>query len=129
MPTDITGIVINGDNGSKRDQSPDITSGWYEGITYYMYWSNGNQVKNFNIRDVFACKHTTTTTIAGYAATCTKDGLTDGKKCTECGEMVTAQVVIPAAHSFTDGICGVCGAEQYMDIYFRNERCEVPLQA
>ena len=40
-------------------------------------------------------KHTEET-ITGYAATCTNDGLTDGKKCSECGEILVAQEVIQA---------------------------------
>ena len=35
-------------------------------------------------------------TVAGYAATCTEDGLTDGVKCSICGEIITVQEVIPA---------------------------------
>ena len=41
--------------------------------------------------------------IPGKAATCTETGLTDGKKCSVCGEILTAQEVIPAlGHSFTN---------------------------
>ncbi len=38
----------------------------------------------------------TEVTIAGKAATCTASGLTDGTKCSVCGEILTAQTVIPA---------------------------------
>ena len=34
--------------------------------------------------------------VAGKAATCTEAGLTDGVKCSVCGEFTTAQTVIPA---------------------------------
>ncbi len=63
--------------------------------------------------------------IPGTAATCTEPGLTDGEKCTVCGEIITEQVEIPAAHTIevipgtaatctesglTDGEkCSVCG--------------------
>ena len=41
--------------------------------------------------------------IPGKAATCTESGLTDGKKCIVCGEILVAQSVIDATgHSFTD---------------------------
>ena len=53
--------------------------------------------------------------VPGYAATCTEDGLTDGKKCSTCGEVLTAQTVIPALghideapHDYT---CDSCGAD------------------
>jgi len=39
-------------------------------------------------------------TVAGKAATCTEDGLTDGKACTVCGEVVIAQKPIPAGHKW-----------------------------
>jgi len=35
-------------------------------------------------------------TVAGKAATCTETGLTDGEKCSVCGETLTAQETIPA---------------------------------
>ncbi len=60
--------------------------------------------------DVYTCKndanHTYTVTIdklghteetiPGKAATCTEDGLTEGTKCSVCGEILKAQEVIPA---------------------------------
>lgn len=64
-------------------------------------------------------------TVPGKAATCTEDGLTDGKKCAICGEVLIAQDVIPAkGHSYTSEVttqatctssgieaftCSVCG--------------------
>lgn len=44
-----------------------------------------------------ATGHThTEVTISGYAATCTETGLTDGVKCSACGEILTAQETINA---------------------------------
>lgn len=37
------------------------------------------------------CRHSNTEVVRGYAATCSKTGLTDGKKCSDCGEILTAQ--------------------------------------
>ena len=55
-------------------------------------------------RDV-ACLHTNTTTIPGYAATCTEPGLTDGQKCTneKCGhDVVKQQPIDPLGHAWGD---------------------------
>ena len=65
-------------------------------------------------------------TVSGYAATCTATGLTDGIKCSVCGEWITPQETIPAkghtaqtvkgkaatctATGLSDGSkCSVCG--------------------
>ena len=45
------------------------------------------------IRDV-DCKHTKTETLKAVSATCTKDGLTEGKKCAKCGEILVAQKTV-----------------------------------
>ncbi len=48
-------------------------------------------------------------TVAGTSATCTETGITEGKICSVCTEIIVAQEEIPAAgHIFTDGVC-VCG--------------------
>ena len=60
--------------------------------------------------DTVAALGHTEETVAGKAPTCTETGLTDGVVCTVCGEIVTAQEVIPVAgHSYVDGVCTVCG--------------------
>ena len=73
--------------------------------------------KNCNYKDYQfklndnVCLHLELETIAGTPATCTSEGLTDGKKCTKCGEVVVEQQIIPATddHSFIDGVCEICG--------------------
>lgn len=42
------------------------------------------------------CTHVNTEILTGYAATCTKTGLTDGVKCLDCGEMILPQSEIKA---------------------------------
>ena len=87
----------------------------------------------------------TEVTDPAVAATCTTDGLTEGKHCSECGVVLVAQEVIPAAghsfryedqgdgthltacdncdhaaaepHTFTDGSCTACGAAEHIHIY------------
>ena len=50
------------------------------------------------LRDV-SCKHPRTETVKGHSATCTTDGLSDGEKCLDCGEMAIKQTVIKAGHT------------------------------
>lgn len=45
---------------------------------------------------VVPCEHTNVETLSAVAATCTSTGLTEGKKCADCGEVLTAQTVVPA---------------------------------
>ena len=71
----------------------------------------------------FFCATHTEQTITGTAATCTQDGLTDGKKCSVCDALLQAQEVIPASgHHYgdwtttTEGskerICELCGEKE-----------------
>ena len=47
---------------------------------------------------------------AGMAAGCTEEGLTEGRHCERCGEVLAAQEVIPAVgHQYADGVCAGCG--------------------
>ena len=56
------------------------------------------------------CSHTNTETLEAVAATCKATGLTEGEKCSDCGEVLTAQVETPKAdHKYVDGTCSVCG--------------------
>ena len=57
--------------------------------------------------------------VEGKDATCTENGLTDGKKCAKCGEVIEAQEIIPATgHDFADAdcttpkTCNTCGATE-----------------
>ena len=57
-------------------------------------------------------------TVEGKAATCTENGLTDGKVCTVCGKTLVKQTVIPAnGHSDEnkDYNCDVCGEDLCTD--------------
>ena len=45
-------------------------------------------------------------TVAGKAATCTEAGMTDGKKCSACGETIVEQTVIPALGHTEETIAG-----------------------
>ena len=55
---------------------------------------------------------------AAVAPTCTATGLTEGKHCSVCNEVLVAQSEVAAlGHSYETGICSVCGAEDplYVD--------------
>lgn len=57
-------------------------------------------------------------TLAGKEATCTETGLTDGSKCSVCGEILTAQTEIPKlGHDYvatvTDATCTETGTTVY----------------
>lgn len=56
-------------------------------LTVYAVW------KQIAAPDV--CAHLETTVLAGFAATCSKDGLSDGVLCAICGELLTQQTVLP----------------------------------
>ena len=51
-------------------------------------------------------------TVPGKAATCFAPGLTEGSKCSVCGEFITEQQTIDAlSHTFNgNAVCSVCGA-------------------
>ena len=65
------------------------------------------------------CTEHTEEIVAGKAATCTEAGLTEGKKCSICGDIIVAQEVIPAkghtpgeeATCTAPKLCTVCNAE------------------
>ena len=45
-------------------------------------------------------------------ATCTESGLTEGKHCSVCEQVLIARETVPAkGHAYENGICAVCGAE------------------
>ena len=49
-------------------------------------------------------------TVPGKAATCFAPGLTEGSKCSVCGEILVEQKEIPAsAHDFVGNVCTACG--------------------
>ena len=49
-------------------------------------------------------------TIPAVEPTCTETGLTEGKRCSECGETIVEQEVVPAlGHTTDSGTCERCG--------------------
>ena len=77
------------------------------------------------IRDA-ECAHTELETLTATAATCTETGLTEGKKCKKCGEIITAQNETPALghnetnHDAKEPTCTEVG----WDAYVKCSRCD-----
>ncbi len=57
-------------------------------------------------------EHTKVVDTPAVAATCTKDGCTEGSHCSECGEPISKSEVIPATdHNYLYKVCQSCGDE------------------
>jgi len=51
------------------------------------------------------CKHKHTSVLEAVTATCTDSGLTEGKKCDDCGEVIKEQEIIETLnHSYDEGV-------------------------
>ncbi|MBQ8408495.1 MAG: leucine-rich repeat domain-containing protein [Clostridia bacterium] len=70
------------------------------------------------------CPHSDLITLAASAASCTEQGLTEGKQCSKCNETVVAQEIIPAlGHTAGDEnktLCVICG-ELIPGLYDRDD--------
>ncbi len=56
--------------------------------------------------------------LSAKEATCEENGLTEGKKCSICGEILVAQITIPSkGHNYVDGKCA-CGELEQKNYYF-----------
>ena len=98
VPVNVTGLIISGikDDGSGvRDPSPDITTGWEDGVLFRMAWNDGNQV------EVVCTKHTES---ESYSS----DALNHWLTCVNCTAVLQDTV---AAHDTNgeNGVCSVCG--------------------
>ncbi len=85
------------------------------GSAYTIVGSKGNAATYVAI----SAEHShTEETIPGKAPTCTESGLTDGVKCSACGEVIKEQEVIPASgHSYgNDDVCDICGNASRIDL-------------
>lgn len=71
----------------------------------------------------------TETVVPGKAPTCVDKGLSDGKKCDVCGKITVSQTEIPATgeHTYSEGICTVCGAKEFVCSHELTETVTVDL--
>ena len=75
----------------------EVRAEYGDNITWVAYCANGHQE----------------VPITGKPATCTQDGLTDGKQCSACGEVTVKQEKIPATgHSYGDWVTVKDATEQ-----------------
>lgn len=101
--TNLSEIYFYGD-------APVLSEAAFAGVKAIAYYPEGNRTWDYlegNIWDLVSwkpysvvCNHTEIVD-KGYAATCTKDGLTDGTHCSVCGKVLTEQKKIKAkGHSY-----------------------------
>ena len=64
--------------------------------------------------ETISAKGHTEQIVEGTPSTCTTAGLTQGKVCSECDEVIVAQKAAPlAAHTLENDVCTVCGYETF----------------
>ena len=74
--------------------------------------------EHYDTREIEATGHTEVIDVP-VAPTCTETGLTEGKHCTICGEVLVAQETIDKRHNYKNGACITCGKmEPTADEYF-----------
>ena len=84
IPDSVTSIAPDAFSNCAEDLV--IRSSWN---AYVRTWASSNGI-------AWAHAQHTPEVIPAVAATCTEDGLTEGSVCSECGEVITAQEVVPA---------------------------------
>ena len=79
---------------------------------------HGTIRKDFTIQKTGEVSHIHEVVIdEAVAATCTRDGVTEGRHCSKCGEVLEEQTVIPAlGHKYAGGTCERCGDILYIEI-------------
>lgn len=79
---------------------------------------HGTIRKDFTIQKTGEVSHIHEVVIdEAVAATCTRDGVTEGSHCSKCGEVLEKQTVIPAmGHQYAGGTCERCGDIFYIEI-------------
>ena len=109
LPAGVEGFIINGvknDGSGERDQTPDITEGWYNHICYYMIWEDGNQVGSDHLDNVIVCSHS-------YDDNCDSD-------CNLCGEYRNA----PHNLTYVEGSVPANCQEEGWDEYWLCTTCK-----
>ncbi len=83
---------------------------YYTGNALFGWTADGS---SYAVFDYKAAHSHSVVADAAVAPTCKKTGLTEGSHCSECGELITAQEIVPAlGHSYKNGVCERCGAKK-----------------
>lgn len=64
-------------------------------------------------KETEGCTHGNTEVVGQKDPTCTEEGYTGDKVCSDCGKVIEEGTVIEkSSHNYEDGVCTICGAEQ-----------------
>lgn len=93
-----------------RVEADCTTKGSYDSVVYCTVCNVEISREN---KEIGALGHTEVIDKA-VAPTCTHKGLTEGKHCSVCSEIIVAQQTVERpAHNYSDGVCTACGRMQY----------------
>ena len=104
MPAEITDNTLQGQVLGAFDIQINATQLPYESDAFGENYDEGAKLP---------CGHYTTETIAAVPATCKDTGLTEGKRCVDCGEVILAQQITPVTddHVESDWIIDIPAEE------------------
>ena len=109
MCTGLNQLYFDGD-------APEFGENTFEEVNATAYYPGDNNTWTADVRQNYGgkitwminapgCSHTVVVT-PGKAATCTESGLTEGKHCSVCGEVIVAQQTVSATgHNWKDATC------------------------
>ena len=116
--TQLTNLVngLTGETFTKDENNLCVTVEWNKEGNFVITNNGTTTAYVSGVEVVYAPKaeeHVhTEEVLAAKEATCTETGLTEGKKCSTCGEVLVAQEEVAVKnHSFAEGKCTVCGAD------------------
>ena len=104
---DVPSVAVGDLNGDGNINTTDV-------VLLRRYIAGGYDVELVPPTPV-GCDHNIVTDPA-VAPTCTVTGLTEGKHCSKCGEVLVKQEVVPAGHNLVNGVCTICGAGRYDEL-------------
>ena len=124
IPTSVKSIYANAFSYCSK-----LTTIEYEGtiaqwnsITKYSGWNTSTGNYAIYCTDGLICKKHVEVVDEAVAPTCTATGLTAGKHCSVCGEVLVAQeVVSKTSHEYENYVCIVCGYSDWFDFVLESD--------